>query len=869
MATRRARVKLAPNLGLARNKGKSVPLKPKILVKSDTDNSDTEAASDIESLSSKTSVNSSETLIPVPKSPTLVKSVEIDEQSVKSSKTITTKERPNGLTLTNGTTHDQTIANGKATESDWEDEQFAYQSVEVDKAEIYKSLEITPLTVDVNSISKETSVSLDSCAVNQHSLVSADHHVHSLNSHLDRSRNSHTNAESRNSHINAELNVNNNPGNKDVSEAVDRNSNGVANMVSKERVDNARPRIHIKTKFKPNLNFDRRSRNLSGGSTSGRAMANGSPVYKTFGSPLSRTRTISGSSTNSEPETSKSMSKLSTMVRASTSGLNSPKTGRMRKSTERPLGERSQFMRRKLDHKRKFMKGVPERGSLTMFDLIYYNPEYGQRMSVEDKEVENVDDPDNDNQQVPNTTVEIPVAEPATPERSLIAEDEAIAVPQVKVGVNGEIILDESSLQLETTEQKKAKDFLQQSPVVFESNKTTTNYGTWSKKRRHNDWSEKETLRFYRALSVVGSDFSMMESIFKNRTRQELKLKFKKEEKLNNKMIDKCLKERGMYTDLEELMKETEDDEEAADDVKGRGRKTTKKRPRRRYKNKGYYDSSSGGEDADEETSRSPARKKGRQCSNEEKQMVRIKRPQVLHRENVNNQLVRPLTSRSETISLTQFTDHSNEGGEANVQVSNSQVKLTKGPGSNVQFPPGLLAANPGLVGAKPGSLVVVASPNKSDPSSQLLHVYMVSSKNKDKEKVLSRSAYNTSRRSVSPRLTLDPAVMRAVDRGRLAERSRTRSESGSKSMSHLITELDIDNLSCGELQPPRTRQRTYSESGLAVREGSLDLRTETMRKRFLSGSSRISDLPIPTSSQSLPVARKSKPVLVVETDNS
>lgn len=865
MATRRARVKLAPNLGLARNRGKPVPLKPKILVKSDTDISDTEATSDVDCLPSKTSIlsqviDSSETLIPVPTSPTLVKSVHNDEQPVKSIKPILTQEITNGFILTNGTTHDKTITNGKATESDWEDEQFAYQSVEVDKAEMYKSLEITPLTVDVNPISKETSVSLDSCAVNQHPLVSTDHHVNSgMNSHLDRSRNSNTNAE---------VNVNNNPGNKDVPDAVDKNSNGVNDTGTKERVDNARPRIHIKTKFKPNLNFDRRSRNLSGGSTSSRSIANGSPVAKTFGSPLSRTRTISGSSTNSEPETSKSMSKLSTMVRASTSGLKSPKTGRMRKSTERPLGERSQFMRRKLDHKRKFMKGVPERGSLTMFDLIYYNPEYGQRMSVEDKEAENVDDPENDNQQVPNTTVEIPVAEPATPERSLIAEDEAIAVPQVKVGLNGEIILDESSLQLETTEQKKAKDFLQQSPVVFESNKTTTNYGTWSKKRRHNDWSEKETLRFYRALSVVGSDFSMMESIFKNRTRQELKLKFKKEEKLNNKMIDKCLKERGMYTDLEELMKES-DDEEAADDVKGRGRKTTKKRPRRRYKNKGYYDSSSGGEDADEETSRSPARKKGRQCSNEEKQMVRIKRPQVMHRENVNNQLIRPHSSRSEAISLSQFTDQANEGGEACVQVSNSQVKLTKGPGSNVQFPPGLLAANPGLVGAKPGSLVVVASPNKSDPSSQLLHVYMVSSKNKEKEKVLSRSAYNTSRRSVSPRLTLDPAVMRAVDRGRLAERSRTRSESGSKSMSHLITELDIENLSCAELQPPRTRQRTYSESGLAVREGSLDLRTETMRKRFLSGSSRISDLPMPTSSQSLPVARKSKPVLVVETDSS
>merc|ERR1719507_1142657 len=98
-----------------------------------------------------------------------------------------------------------------------------------------------------------------------------------------------------------------------------------------------------------------------------------------------------------------------------------------------------------------------------------------------------------------------------------------------------------------------------------------------------------------------------------------------------------------------------------------------------------------------------------------------------------------------------------------------------------VQFPPGLLAANPGLVGARPGSLVVVASPSKTDPGSQLLHVYMVSSRQKKEDgsaggsnRERSRSprvAHNSSPRSPSPQLTLDPAVVRAVDRSRLAER--------------------------------------------------------------------------------------------------
>ena len=48
MATRRARVKLAPNLGLARNKSKAICPKPKIIVKSDTENSDADQIADIE-----------------------------------------------------------------------------------------------------------------------------------------------------------------------------------------------------------------------------------------------------------------------------------------------------------------------------------------------------------------------------------------------------------------------------------------------------------------------------------------------------------------------------------------------------------------------------------------------------------------------------------------------------------------------------------------------------------------------------------------------------------------------------------------------------------------------------------------------------
>jgi len=884
MATRRARVKLAPNLGLARNKTKTVQ-KPKIVVKSDTENSDAEQIADLDNNAQVRNVDVSKSFEKIEKLSNAgtdsgeVTAYELTESTneynrsngvkehvansipniaaasinienttkitsplpLKSSVVVSIPPSLSALSSSPPRTVFDIVTNpvqelpsngGNADEeSDWEDDQFTYKSVEVNENdEMYKSLEITPLSVNNVEVSGLDKAFLLDTAPVQNTVQPTV-----------------------------------------TPPPIVPNSHG------------PKVRLHLgKNKFKPNLNFDRRSRNISGGSRPPVSISPRSGVVN--GSPLPRSRTISGSSTSSEPEIAppnQASSPSPCLMRAGVSSIPavSPKPARIRRTTERV--ERSHFMRRKLDHKKKFMKGVPDRGSMTMFDLIYYNPEYGQRMSVEEKDEDNVDNPDDpmdDNQQVPNRAEEVPEAEPATPERAAVAEEDSHPVPQVKVGTNGEIILDESSLQIQTNDQKKAKDLLQKSPVVFESNRTSTNYGTWSKKRRHSDWSERETIKFYKALSVFGSDFSMMESIFKNRSRQELKLKFKKEEKMNNKIVDKCLKEKGMFTDLNGLMDDSEEDYEVQD--KGRGRKTKKKRPRRRYRNRGYY-SSSEGEDADVETSKSPARKKTRndsQDSQEERQMVRIKRPQVMHRDSVNHKTIRSLNPRAEAISLSQLAEQAKaNGGMTGISVSSTQVPAGL-PG--VQFPPGLLAANPVLGAAKPGSLVVVASPNKTDPSSQLLHVYMVSAKNKerlDRDRGRSSSPRTPgsvlgSHKSDSPRMSLDPAVVRAVDRSRV-ERARTMSESGGKMAGRVRTASEDKTIRTDII---RTRQRTYSESGLAVRQGDvskdIDLRTETIKRRFLSGSARsCPDLPPPSqnptiSQTPLPIARKSKPVELVET---
>ena len=746
---------MAPNLSLTRNKNKA-PVAPKVVIKSDTENSESEAGlSDRE-----------DTLEKVTEPQTVVENI--------TKQVVSAEESPK--------------VNG-----------IASLCANVDMAPsppLVTPVEITPLAN-----------SGDTCSNNVPDTTTGDNVT---------SPPVVTNGD----HANVDTAI---PG-PVLTNGVDHSKGG-----SKVRVPGGR------NKFRPNLSFDR-SRHGSGPGSGG-LVTNGSvsprqarlsPVVAT------RSRTVSSSSTNSDCDLVTSSARPqpgpgpgdSPILRAA---ITTPRPARIRRTTESrsTLGDRTQFQRRKMDHKKKFSGGVPERGNLTMFDLIYYNPTYGQRMSVEDEDNEEVDDPDNptvadadQNGIAPTLPKKDDVLKNDEEEQH---KSEAIPVPQVKVGVNGEIIVDESSLQVETTQVKEAKIMMKNSALVFETNKTTNNYGRWSKKRRHNDWSKKETLKFFRALSVVGSDFSLMESIFKNRTRQELKLKFKKEERINAKMVDKCLTERGMFTELESLMKESEDEEaeEEEDEDFGKSRsRPRKKRARRRYKNRGYYDSSSDGEDADVEASKSPVRKVA-----EVPAINRVKRPKVIN------------GKTAEVAAAAAVPD------QEVVEIMAEAVPLVSAPGAVLpglaQFPPGLLAANPSLAGAVPGSLVVVAGTAHHYPSPATpLHVYMVPSPGPQPAPDTPPAAAPASPRprpAPSAQLRLDPAVVRAVDRGRLSlSRQRTLSDCEApgggrkRTLSEMEAGVGEDGAKIG-----RVRQRTCSESGIETG------RAENIRQRFLSGSDK------------------------------
>lgn len=123
-----------------------------------------------------------------------------------------------------------------------------------------------------------------------------------------------------------------------------------------------------------------------------------------------------------------------------------------------------------------------------------------------------------------------------------------IGVPQIKFGPDGKLIIDRESLVINTDIEKERKK-LSRSDNGDGENKFG---GFYRRKKKSKDWLKYDTIKFYKALSTVGTDFSMMQSLFPDRPRQNLKLKFKKEEKIHPDLIQKALSSRHNY-DVEQL----------------------------------------------------------------------------------------------------------------------------------------------------------------------------------------------------------------------------------------------------------------------------------------------------------------------------
>ena len=129
--------------------------------------------------------------------------------------------------------------------------------------------------------------------------------------------------------------------------------------------------------------------------------------------------------------------------------------------------------------------------------------------------------------------------------------------PRVKL-VNGKMVVDEDSMLLRT---KRQDTSVGTEDVVYESGLEVQGF-----QRRHKrsykvrKWSDNENKKLFRALSQFGTDFSIIQtSLLPNRTRAEIKNKFKREERLHPIRVNKALARRipvMEYVHLEDLNSE-------------------------------------------------------------------------------------------------------------------------------------------------------------------------------------------------------------------------------------------------------------------------------------------------------------------------
>mmetsp|Transcript_36151 Transcript_36151/g.35105 ORF Transcript_36151/g.35105 Transcript_36151/m.35105 type:complete len:153 (+) Transcript_36151:476-934(+) len=75
---------------------------------------------------------------------------------------------------------------------------------------------------------------------------------------------------------------------------------------------------------------------------------------------------------------------------------------------------------------------------------------------------------------------------------------------------------------------------------------------SYVERNQSDKWSGEETQQFFMALSIFGTDFTMIEKVFEKnkvkRTRESIKSKFRKQEKLNKAKIDEVLLNKQNYT---------------------------------------------------------------------------------------------------------------------------------------------------------------------------------------------------------------------------------------------------------------------------------------------------------------------------------
>lgn len=111
---------------------------------------------------------------------------------------------------------------------------------------------------------------------------------------------------------------------------------------------------------------------------------------------------------------------------------------------------------------------------------------------------------------------------------------ETAHVPQMRM-VDGQIVLDETSL---TVNRNQEQAFEESDMIDEEIGHKFVNSSTGSKREKSVRWTAVETDKFFKAVSMWGSDFEMISRMFPNRSRKQVKNKWTREERANPTRLD-------------------------------------------------------------------------------------------------------------------------------------------------------------------------------------------------------------------------------------------------------------------------------------------------------------------------------------------
>ncbi|PGH03258.1 hypothetical protein AJ80_08724 [Polytolypa hystricis UAMH7299] len=146
----------------------------------------------------------------------------------------------------------------------------------------------------------------------------------------------------------------------------------------------------------------------------------------------------------------------------------------------------------------------------------------------------------------------------ATPDREAkrdTAELASLGGPQMRI-VNGEIVLDASSLQIDrhADAARNAEDMeeVEENPLT-----RRINAASFGRRTKVEIWDEELTDLFYRGLRMFGTDFMMISKMFPGRSRRQIKLKFSNEERRDPQRIKDTLLGPRELVDMEDYSQMT------------------------------------------------------------------------------------------------------------------------------------------------------------------------------------------------------------------------------------------------------------------------------------------------------------------------